>query len=332
MYRIMVVEDEMMISEDIQRAIQQYDHEVTGAYSRGEEALIMALKQNPDLIIMDIKLEGELSGIETAKKIRQNRDIPIIFLTAYSDDLTIESSAEAEPYSYLIKPFNENDLNAAIKIAIIKHKAARKIKESQMKFETLFKYNPEPTAYLDSKFRIIDINDRFTDVFGYSEENAKNKLIFDLVVPENKTVESKALGARRNETVQNFRTERRSKSGKIIPVIISSSPVIIDNNFAGTIVTYRDISELAKAEEEKEKLIADLQKALVEIKTLSGLIPICSHCKRVRDDGGYWDQVEHYISKHSDVNFSHGICPDCMRQYYPEMYARINEKSGKDEK
>jgi hypothetical protein len=72
-------------------------------------------------------------------------------------------------------------------------------------------------------------------------------------------------------------------------------------------------------EEEREKLIKELQNALTEIKTLSGLLPICSYCKKIRDDKGYWNQIESYIHKHSDTEFSHGICPECAKKYYPDF-------------
>jgi hypothetical protein len=74
-----------------------------------------------------------------------------------------------------------------------------------------------------------------------------------------------------------------------------------------------------QAEEERERLIAELQKALSEVKTLSGLLPICASCKSIRDDKGYWKQIESYIKDHSEAEFSHGICPDCMKKLYPEF-------------
>ena len=75
-----------------------------------------------------------------------------------------------------------------------------------------------------------------------------------------------------------------------------------------------------KAEKDKEKLISELQKALKEVKTLSGLIPICSSCKKIRDDKGFWNQLELYIREHSEAEFSHGICPDCVEKLYPGLY------------
>lgn len=87
---------------------------------------------------------------------------------------------------------------------------------------------------------------------------------------------------------------------------------------------------LKLASDEQKKLITRLQKALKEIKTLSGLLPICSHCKKVRDDDGYWRGVEHYIADHSEAQFSHGICPDCMRQYYPKVAEKVLKKQEEE--
>ncbi|MCF7794731.1 MAG: response regulator [Candidatus Cloacimonetes bacterium] len=82
--------------------------------------------------------------------------------------------------------------------------------------------------------------------------------------------------------------------------------------------------------DKQKMLIEKLQKALHEIQTLSGLLPICSHCKKIRDDSGYWKGVEHYIAEHSDAQFSHGICPDCMRQYYPKVAEKVLKKQEEE--
>lgn len=79
-----------------------------------------------------------------------------------------------------------------------------------------------------------------------------------------------------------------------------------------------DITERKQCEEKRERLVAQLQSAISQIKALEGLLPICSHCKKIRDDNGYWSQVEDYIRKHSKAEFSHGICPDCLKKLYPE--------------
>jgi hypothetical protein len=81
----------------------------------------------------------------------------------------------------------------------------------------------------------------------------------------------------------------------------------------------RDVTDNKRKQIERERLILELQEALAEVKTLSGLLPICSHCKKIRDDKGYWTQLESYIHQHSEAVFSHGICQKCAQKYYPDL-------------
>jgi hypothetical protein len=102
------------------------------------------------------------------------------------------------------------------------------------------------------------------------------------------------------------------------------------------LLAIEDITERKRAEEalgegvkEREKLIKELQYALDSIKTLQGLIPICASCKKIRDDKGYWNQVEGYIMAHSDATFTHGVCPDCAKSLYGDRYEKATEKLNK---
>jgi hypothetical protein len=87
----------------------------------------------------------------------------------------------------------------------------------------------------------------------------------------------------------------------------------------------QEIEERKRTEVEKEQLIAQLQKAMQDVKVLSGFLPICASCKKIRDDSGYWRQIEEYISKHSSALFSHGICPDCVKKLYPEFHEELQK-------
>ena len=98
------------------------------------------------------------------------------------------------------------------------------------------------------------------------------------------------------------------------------SPIIKENGaVAGLTLILTDITERKKLEFERNKLINELQDNLKKVKQLSGMLPVCSHCKKIRDDNGYWNQIETYIKKHSEVDFSHGICPECAQKYYSEF-------------
>ncbi len=117
----------------------------------------------------------------------------------------------------------------------------------------------------------------------------------------------------------SYRIEVKHKAGGTVWLEINKQPFIMDGKVAGFIGVARDITKRVGAEKERERLIAELQDALTRIKTLKGLLPICASCKKIRDDQGYWQQIEAYISEHSGAEFSHGICPDCLQRFYPEL-------------
>lgn len=119
---IMVVEDESIVSKDIQNSLKNLGYNVVGAASSGEKAIQLAEETQPDLVLMDIMLKGEMSGIEAAEHIRENLRVPVIFLTAYADEGTLNKAKVTEPYGYIIKPFKEVDLHTSIEMALYKHK------------------------------------------------------------------------------------------------------------------------------------------------------------------------------------------------------------------
>lgn len=112
-----------------------------------------------------------------------------------------------------------------------------------------------------------------------------------------------------------------SKEGRSFIVEVSASNVTSSaGELAGRMASFIDITKRKEVEADREKLISKLQEALKKIKTLRGIIPICAACKKIRDDKGYWNQIESYIKDHSDADFSHGICPECAEKLYPDFY------------
>lgn len=192
--RILVVEDEGIVALRITSDLERLGYAITGTCDSGEKALESVEAVRPDLVLMDIKLSGELDGIETAAIISARHGVPVVFLTAHSEEETIERARMAAPYGYIVKPFDTEGLRVGIKMALHKHQS-------------------------------------------------------DLV---------------------------------------------------------------------KKQLTEELTRALEKVKRLSGLLPICASCKKIRDDTGYWNQIEVYIRDHSEAEFSHGICPDCTEKLYPE--------------
>ncbi len=120
--RIMIVEDEWTVAEEIKMVLQSFEYTVTSMSSSGEEAIQNAEKDKPDLVRMDIVLEGRMDGIEAANEIRSRFNIPIIYLTAYADEKILERAKITKPFGYVVKPFINEDLKIAIEIALYRHK------------------------------------------------------------------------------------------------------------------------------------------------------------------------------------------------------------------
>lgn len=188
--RILIVEDEAIVALDLQCRLESLNYDVIGLASSGEQAVKMATNRMPDLVLMDIKLQGNMNGVEAAEKLRGDRPIPVIFLTATAEEEVLHRAKLVEPLGYLLKPYQERDLRVAIEVALYK----------------------------------------------------------------------------------------------------------------------------ARMERDREQLTRQLEQALAEAKILRGLIPICSWCRKVRSDDGFWLSVEAYLEKEADVYCSHSICPQCSER------------------
>jgi len=136
--KILVVEDDAIAAMDIQRTLQLGGYEVVAVASSGEEAVEITEKLKPDLILMDIVLKGEMDGINASNKINEILDIPVIYLTAHSEESTVQRAKLTNPYGYLIKPFDNRELKFTVDMALYKHHLEHKLKESEKKFRLLY--------------------------------------------------------------------------------------------------------------------------------------------------------------------------------------------------
>lgn len=156
--RVLVVEDESIVSKDIQRSLERLGYEVAGASSTGEKAIELAKEEQPDIVLMDIMLKGEMNGIETANKIKNDRHVPVIFLTAYADQATLNNAKITEPHGYILKPFKEVDLNTSIEVALYKHqKEEEVIKERDLLYSLVEGKDSKNFIFVKSKSRLVKL-------------------------------------------------------------------------------------------------------------------------------------------------------------------------------
>ncbi len=207
--RVLVAEDDYLVSETIKYALKEIGYELIGKAVDGREAVEMACSCKPDVVLMDIKMP-EINGLEATSQIQERCPVPVIVLTAHESQDFVEKASEAGAAAYLTKPPKSAEIERAVTIAISRHK---------------------------------------------------------------------------------------------------------------------DLMELRRLNKEIESKNKALEKSFREIKILRGFLPICAECKKIRDDKGYWNQIECYIRDHSEAEFSHSICPDCAKKLYPDFV--MNNKKDK---
>lgn len=154
--QVLVVENELIVAKDIQDSLNQIGYIASDIASTGEQALEIAEKTRPDLILMNIKLDGGMDGIETAQKVQGELDIPVIFLIAYADENTLQRAKKTQLYGYLIKPFEQRELYSILEMAYYKHKMEKQLKESEEKFKRIFEAIPDLFFLVSSNGTILD--------------------------------------------------------------------------------------------------------------------------------------------------------------------------------
>jgi DNA-binding NarL/FixJ family response regulator len=150
--RILVVEDEAVIALRLQKRLKEMGYDVPDIAYTGDDAVEKAGRLKPDLVLMDIMIPGKMDGIEAAKIVKTEFDIPVIFLTAFSEDKIIENAKQAEPFAYLLKPFQDREIKAAIEVALHKKEMEEKLRKAHIELEERVK---ERTAELNNALKII---------------------------------------------------------------------------------------------------------------------------------------------------------------------------------
>jgi PAS domain S-box-containing protein len=192
--------------------------------------------------------------------------------------------------------------------------AEKSLRDGEEKYQELAESISDVFFAMDKNLRYIYWNKASEILTGIPTEKAVGKTLME-VFPDNE--------AREQVTKMYLQVIETKKPEHLIVNYPDNARIFHEINAyptrEGVSVFIKDITNRKQAEEQRDKLISDLEKTLSEVKTLRGFLPICSHCKNIRDDKGYWSKIEAYIHKHSDAEFSHGICPECAKKYYADM-------------
>ncbi|MBU4534699.1 MAG: PAS domain S-box protein [Euryarchaeota archaeon] len=251
-FKVLIAEDENITTLQIKKKLLNWNFQVTGIASSGDEAVEMALNTRPDVILMDIILKGDLDGISAANIILQNFEVPIIYLTAYADEKTMDRARLTEPQNYIVKPFDDMELRFALEMISQRKKMEKKLQKTQNNLNLISEIMEDYVGRLDENANLIFVSSSIKKTLGYNPSEFSGKPIFEFIHPEDLEKDLEAF----HECANNKKSIKiRSRFYNIhqnytwIESILT--PLFSDEGqFKGAIFTSRQINDQIEVEEE----------------------------------------------------------------------------------
>ncbi len=226
--RILIVEDEMIIAQDIARISENCGFEILDIVRSGEKSIPRAEELKPDVVLMDIMLGDEMSGLTAAETIYYSLDIPIIFITAYADDKTISKSKIAEPFGYIIKPFDERELKAVIELAIYKHRMQQTLKKSEKKYRRIFDNIQDVYCEIELDGKITEISPSIEMMSDHKRKDLLGKTIQDFFAKQQQATYFLLMNNEKG-SIRDQEIELNNHNGEVVYCSVISQ-VLIDAN------------------------------------------------------------------------------------------------------
>lgn len=246
--RILVVEDERIVARDLENTLRRLGYDVVGSASSSEDALRLASERDPDLVLMDIRIKGDLDGIEVTKVLRERFDAAVVYITAYADRDTVSRVCETEPQGYLIKPFRQTDLQSVVEISLSRQGRERRRRERERWFSTTLRCLGDAVLTVDGQGEITFMNQAAESFLGKSEREVLGRKVPEIVrLVDDRTlfpvdaplVAAQSAGA----AVSPTRSAALECAGGLRAVEESTSPIVDESGkTVGSVVVLRDVS------------------------------------------------------------------------------------------
>ncbi len=257
--RIMIVEDQGLVARDVQRRLERMGYDVVGTQGKPAPAMAMALAEKPDLVLMDINLNAEQDGIDVAIAIQKEIDIPVVYCTAYSDDEMLQRASVTTPYGYVLKPFEDRELEITIEIALFKHRAELAQQLDSLRLEATMDGIADAVVACDATGQVFLFNPRAEAMIEISAQEAIGADIDELLHLKDidsgaEKVDVKRSLLERAEPIRELRQVLISESGSATPIDLSATPIkLAGQERGGVVVAFRDISKQLSYEEQIQK-------------------------------------------------------------------------------
>ena len=246
---ILVVEDERLVARDLQATLEDMGYRIPEITDKGELAIEKVAEMKPNLVLMDIRLAGEMDGIEAAEIITNNFNIPVIYITAHADENTLDRAKLTEPYGYLVKPFDERDLKTTIEIALYKHQIQQQLRDQSHWLSTILESIADGVIATDKRGKVNFMNPVAEELTGWSSNEAIGKDITEVfnIIHEESRHSLQRLILRAIEQGQTLKLTEPillvTKNSKEIPIDDSVAPIVdSQNKIQGAVLIFRDIT------------------------------------------------------------------------------------------
>ena len=247
---ILVVEDEAIVARDIARQAVELGYTVAGTAARGAEAIELAERLHPDLVLMDIQLADAVDGITAAQQIRARFGTPVVFLTAFASPPVMQRAKSASPFGYLVKPFDPVQLGAAIEMALHQHEVETNLRESREELATILRTAMDAFWMNDLDGQILEVNEATCLLLGHSRDEMLRLRVADIELSESVEMVIAHIAKVKREGGGRFESRYRKRDGAVIEVEVSLKYLPVG---AGRIFCFfRDITERKRAEAERE--------------------------------------------------------------------------------
>jgi PAS domain S-box-containing protein len=264
MKKILIVEDETIVALDLKSRLTSMEYEVVGTVAKGEDAVSLALESAPHCVLMDVQLKGDMDGIEAAGRIREELDIPIIFITAYGDKKTIERAKVQDAFGYILKPYNDREIYTNIEIAIYKHGIEKKLKESEKRLEITLRSIAEGVIATDSQGVITYVNPAGLTLLERKENEVLHKPLEDVFTCKlREEVTAKAeLPSTGQSGYYPSLVFLQKKDHSLVPIERTESEIKDDlGNPQGRVIAFRDMLERELYEEQLRQAKKEAEQA-----------------------------------------------------------------------
>ena len=254
--KILIVEDDNIVANDLQKRLMNLGYNIVGIVSTGEEAIKKAIAVLPDLVLMDVRLKGEMDGFDTASALRFQHGIAVVFLSAYADNDTLKRASKTEPFGYILKPFEERELHTTIEMALYRRELERKFKENETWYGTTLRSIGEAVISTDTLGTIKFMNTAAENLTGWKMSEVLGENLLKVFQTTEKTIKpnftnpvDQILKNRITAVLKNHAT-LISREGKEIPIDESASPITDElGDTVGVVLVFQDVSERKRVQE-----------------------------------------------------------------------------------